>query len=231
VSLPAAPTAVTVEAPPNPWFSWSYLQRNIDDLLLAGREHVLITLAAVLLAVALAVPLALLVRRYRRLQVPVLALSGVLYTIPSLALITGLWPWLGLTPTTVVVALAMYALLVVLRNLLVGLEGVPGDVVDAARGMGYGRGRLLWQVQVPLALPTILAGVRIATVSTVGLVTVGALVGHGGFGSVILGGFVNNFYHAQIMAGTIAVVVLALVLEGLLVLLERFLTPWTRAGG
>lgn len=233
MSLPVLPAvaAVTAEAAPNPWFSWRYLQRNYDDLLLAGREHLVITAAAVLLAVAVAVPLALLVRRYRRLQVPVLALSGVLYTVPSLALITGLWPWLGLTPLTVITALALYALLVVLRNVIVGLDGVPADVVDAARGMGYGGGRLLWQVQVPLALPTILAGVRIATVSTVGLVTVGALVGHGGFGTVILDGFVNNFYHAQILAGTVLVVVLALALEGLLVLLERALTPWSRVAG
>ena len=104
-------------------------------------------------------------------------------------------------------------------------------LVDAARGVGYGRRQLLWRVQVPLATPTILAGIRIATVSTVGLVTIGALVGHGGFGTVILGGFVNTFYHAQILAGTIAVVVMALLLEGLLILLERLLTPWTRVKG
>lgn len=223
--------AVSVESAPNPWFSWTYLERNIDDLLRAGQEHLFITIAAMLLAIAVAIPLTLLVRRYPRLQVPVLAGSGILYTIPSLALIAGLWPWLGLTPWTVIVALAMYALLVVLRNMVVGLESVSASVVDAARGVGYGRRQLLWRVQVPLATPTILAGIRIATVSTVGLATIGALVGHGGFGTVILGGFVNNFYHAQILAGTIAVVVMALLLEGLLILLERLLTPWTRVRG
>jgi hypothetical protein len=111
---------------------------------------------------------------------PVLALGGVLYTIPALALISILWPVFGLTSVTVTLALAVYALLVVLRNTLVGLEGVPDDVVDAARGMGYGRRRLLWRVELPLALPAIFAGVRLAVVSTVGLVTIGALVGHGG---------------------------------------------------
>ena len=114
---------------------------------------------------------------------------------------------------------------------VVGLDAVSASVVDAACGVGYGRRQLLWRVQVPLATPTILAGIRIATVSRVGLVTIGALVGHGGFGTVILGGFVNNFYHAQILAGTIAVVVMALLLEGLLILLERLLTPWTRVKG
>lgn len=216
------------DAAANPWFSWSYVTSHVDELAAAGREHLAITVASVALALVVSVPLALLVRRYRRLQVPVLALSGVLYTIPSLALITALWPVFGLSPWTVIVALALYALLVVLRNILVGLDSVPAEAVDAARGMGYGRSRLLWQIEVPLALPTILAGVRIATVSTVGLVTIGALVGHGGFGSLILGGFINNFWHAEIMTATIAVVVLALLLEGLLTLLERALTPWNR---
>ena len=223
--------SVSAESAPNPWFSWTYLENNADDLLKAGREHIIITLAAMALAIAIAIPLTLLIRRFPRLQVPVLAGSGIIYTIPSLALIAGLWPILGLTPWTVIVALALYALLVVLRNMVVGLEAVSENVVDAARGVGYSGSQLLWRVQVPLATPTILAGVRIATVSTVGLVTIGSLVGHGGFGSVILGGFVNNFYHAQILAGTIAVVILALALEGALILIERALTPWLRVEG
>jgi len=222
---------VFAESAPNPWFSWTYLENNADDLLEAGREHVIITIAAMALAIAVAIPLTLLIRRFPRLQVPVLAGSGIIYTIPSLALIAGLWPLLGLTPWTVIVALALYALLVVLRNMVVGLEAVSESVVDAARGVGYSGTQLLWRVQVPLATPTILAGVRIATVSTVGLVTIGSLVGHGGFGTVILGGFVNNFYHAQILAGTIAVVILALALEGALILVERALTPWLRVEG
>ncbi len=223
--------AVPSDSAPNPWFSWQYLENNADDLLRAGREHVFITVVAMALAIAIAVPLTLLVRRFPRLQAPVLAGSGILYTIPSLALIAGLWPVFGLSPWTVIVALALYALLVVLRNMIVGLESVSESVVDAARGSGYGRTQLLWRIQVPLAAPVILAGIRIATVSTVGLATIGALVGHGGFGTVILGGFVNNFYHAQILAGTIAVVILALALEGVLILVERLMTPWSRVDG
>ena len=214
----------------NPWFSWSYLQANADDLTLALREHLEITFASIGLALAVSVPLVLLVRRWPRSQVPVLAFSGVLYTVPSLALIAGLWPIFGLNPQTVVIALALYALLVILRNILVGLDGIDEELIEAARGQGYTPTQTLWKVRLPIALPTIMAGIRIATVSTVGLVTVGSLVGHGGFGSVIFNGFVNNFYHAQILAGTICVVVLALVLEGGLIALERFLTPWARAG-
>lgn len=220
--------ADVVDEPPNPWLSWTYVTDHVDALVAAGKEHVLITLASVALAMVVAIPLALLVRRYPGLRGWVLGLGGVLYTIPALALISVLWPVFGLSPLTVTIALAVYALLVVLRNTLVGLDGVPAEAVDAARGMGFGRRRLLLKVELPLALPAILAGVRLATVSTVGLVTIGALVGHGGFGTLILGGFVDNFYHAQIMTATLLTVALAMLLEGLLLLLERVLTPWSR---
>ncbi|MDQ1245644.1 MAG: transporter permease [Actinomycetota bacterium] len=212
----------------NPWFSWDYVTEYSSELIEAGKQHVLLTVASVALALVVALPLAVLVRRYRRWEGAVLGLSGVLYTIPSLALISLLWPVFGLSPTTVVVALAVYALLVVLRNTLVGLDGVPPDVVDAARGMGMGRRETLLKVEVPLALPTILAGIRIATVSTVGMVTIGALVGYGGFGQLILSGFQQNFYHAQIATATICCVLLAMVFEGLLLGLQRGLTPWAK---
>mgnify|MGYP006344946827 FL=1 len=116
-----------------------------------------------------------------------------------------------------------------LRNTVVGLKGVPVDAVDAARGMGFSKSRILLRVEFPLALPTILAGVRIATVSTVGLVTIGALVGYGGYGSMIYTGFLQNFWHAQIMTATIACVLLAMVLEFILQIVERMTTPWARS--
>ncbi len=213
---------------PNPWFSWEYVTSNADLLLTAGREHVFLTVSSVLLALVFAFPLAFLVRRYRRLEAPVLGLSGVLYTIPSLALISLLWPIFGLTPWTVIIALAVYALLVVLRNTVVGLESVSENVVDAARGMGMGKRQLLVRVELPLAMPTILAGIRIATVTTVGMVTIGALVGYGGFGTLILSGFQANFYHAQIMTATLCCVLLAFIFEVLLLVLERVTLPWSR---
>lgn len=211
----------------NPWFSLDYVTRAWDDLLAAVGEHLFITVAAVGLATVLAVPLAVLAVRTRWLVSPVLATSSLLYTIPALALITGLWPVFGLSPTTVIVALALYALLVIVRNAIVGMQSVPPHVLTAARGMGYRETQMWWRVSLPLALPAVMAGIRVATVSTVGLVMIGALVGHGGLGSVVLNGFTNNFYRAPIVAGIVLTVALALVLEGLLVLLQRLLTPWT----
>ena len=227
MSFRAAPAA---EAD-NPWVSWDYVVTHTDELAAAGREHIYLTVAAVLLALVLAFPLAVVVRRYRRLQAPVLALTGVLYTVPSLAMISLLWPVFGLSPTTVIIALAVYALLVVLRNTVVGLDDVDPHLIDAARGMGMGQRTVLWRVEVPLAVPTILAGIRIATVSTVGMVTIGALVGYGGFGGLILSGFQQNFWHAQIFTATMACVLLAVAFESLLLGLQRWITPWARERG
>ncbi len=222
--------ALSADGPPNPWFSWTYVVDHVDELTVAGKEHVLLTVTSVLAAVVLAFPLALVARRWRRLEAPLLGGAGALYTIPALALIAALWPVFGLSLKTVGIALTMYALLIVLRNMIEGLDGVDDDVRDAARGMGYGPVRMLLRVELPLALPTVMAGIRVATVSTIGLVTIGAIVGHGGFGQLILGGFQSNFYHAEIMTGTVACIALAVVAELFLVGLQRVLTPWTWRG-
>ncbi len=154
----------------------------------------------------------------------------MLYTIPSLALFAILAPFTGATRTTVLIGLVLYALLVLVRNTLVGLQSVPDEVVDAARGMGYGPGRMLWQVELPVALPAIMTGVRVATVSTVALVTVGVIVGYGGLGQLLLAGFQNNFYRAEIMTSTVLTVALALVLDLVLLVITRAFTPWARRG-
>lgn len=221
---------LTADGPPNPWFSWTYVVNHVEEIALAGKEHVILTVVSVLAAVVIAFPLALTARRWRRLQSPLLSFTGALYTIPALALIAALWPVFGLSLKTVAVALTMYALLIVLRNLIEGLDGVDSDVRDAARGMGYGSARMLFRVELPLALPTVMAGIRVATVSTIGLVTIGSIVGHGGFGDLILGGFRSNFYHAEIMTGVVACIVLAVTAELILVGLQRLLTPWTWRG-
>jgi osmoprotectant transport system permease protein len=212
----------------NPWFSWQFVRQNGDGLLAALREHATLTVEAVLLATLVAIPLAVLAYWYRPLTGPILAFSGVLYTIPSLALFALLAPFVGIGSGTVLIGLVLYALLVIIRNTLAGLTQVSPEVRDAARGMGYGRLAQLWRIELPLALPGILTGVRLATVSTVALVTVGVLIGHGGLGQLVLGGFRNNFYRAEITTATLLVVALALILDLILALTGRLLTPWTR---
>ena len=228
-SLAQAPVQAPV--PANPWFSLDYLRDNTDAVVAATQQHVVLTTVSVALGLLLSVPLALLARRLPRLRGPLVGLTGVLYTIPSLALFAVLAPVTGLTGTTVVIGLTAYTLLVLVRNVLTGLDGVPADVVEAARGMGMGPGRLLLRVELPLALPSVLAGVRIATVSTVALVTVGVVVSNGGLGQLIFEGFNNNLYRAEIFTATALCVALALVADLLLIGLERLLTPWTRASG
>jgi osmoprotectant transport system permease protein len=221
--------AVALEAP-NPWFSRDYIENNSQDIVAALAQHVTLTVETILLGLLVAAPLALLARRYRWLAGPIIGTTGVLYTIPSLALFAFLAPFTGLTEQrTVLVGLVIYALLVLVRNILVGLEGVPADVREAARGMGYGARRMLWRIELPVALPTIMAGVRIATVSTVALVTVGVINGNGGLGGLILRGFQNNFYRAEIVTASLLTVALGLTADVLLAGLTRLLTPWARS--
>ena len=219
---------MAADEPTNPWFSWQYVQDNSADLQHYLQQHLIMTVESVAIAMVLAFPLALLAFRFRWLTTPLLGITGVLYTIPSLALFGFIYPFTGLTQRTVVVGLVMYALLVLVRNTLAGLEGVPADVREAARGMGYGRGRMLWKVELPVALPTIMAGVRVATVSTVALATVGVIVGNGGLGQLIFRGF-NSDYHAEILTASLLTIALGLALDVLLALATRALMPWSRS--
>jgi osmoprotectant transport system permease protein len=216
------------DGPANPWFSWSYIRDNIDAIRDAFQFHIVVTAEAVGLAMLVALPLAVVAYWVRPLAGPILALSGVLYSIPSLALLAFLAPFSGAGTTTLLISLVIYALLLIIRNALTGLEQVPDDVLDAARGMGYGRFALLWRVELPLALPGIVTGVRLATVSTVALVTVGVLMGEGGLGQLIFGGINANFYKAPILVGTALCLALGLILDVLIAGVGRLLAPWER---
>jgi osmoprotectant transport system permease protein len=220
---------LALDEAPNPWFDAGYVIDNWDTILRYLGEHVRLTVGAVVLGAMIALPLALLARRNRLLSGSVLGLSTIVYTIPSLAMFAFIFPFTGLSSTTVLIGLVAYSLVILVRNFLAGLQGVPEDVREAAKGMGYGAARRFVQVDLPLALPAFMAGLRIATVSTVALTTVGVLVGHGGFGQMIVGGFNANFYRAEIVTGTIGCVLLALFADVLLAGAERLLTPWTRA--
>jgi osmoprotectant transport system permease protein len=225
---PTGPVLALDEAP-NPWFDGGYVVENWDSILRYLGEHVRLTVGAVVIGALIALPLALLARRNRLLAGSVLSLSTIVYTIPSLAMFAFIFPFTGLSATTVLIGLVAYSLVILVRNFLAGLQGVPADVREAAKGMGYGSVRRFVQVDLPLALPAFMAGLRIATVSTVALTTVGVLVGHGGFGQLIVGGFNANFYRAEIVTGTVGCVLLALFADVLLAGVERLLTPWTRA--
>src|SRR3954470_12982367 len=210
----------------NPWFSWSYVRDNADTIRDALLDHVVITVWSVAIAVVIAIPLAVLAYWVRPLATPILTSAGVLYTIPSLALLAFLTPFMGTGRSPVIVALTSYALIVLIRNALTGLLQVPDDVREAATAMGYGRLARLWRVELPLALPGILTGLRLATVAAFALVTRGALIGHGALGSLLMDGFRNNFYKAQIATAAILCVLLALVLDLILLLIGRALMPW-----
>lgn len=210
----------------NPWFSWTYVVANADTLWHHTAQHALITVEAVAVAAVIAVPLGILVSRVRWLSGIVIGTAAVLYTVPSLALFAILAPLLGIGRTPVLIGLAIYALLVILRNTVAGIDGVDPAVLDAARGLGYGQVRVLVQVSLPNALPSVIAGLRLATVSTVAMVTVGVVVGYGGLGQLMFQGFRNNFYRAEIMSATLACILLALVLDVAILAAGRALTPW-----
>jgi osmoprotectant transport system permease protein len=212
-----------------PWVRWDWVSNHTDDILKALREHIVLTAIAVGVGLLIALPLALVARRWRWFQAPVLSVTGILYTIPSVALLALLVPWTGLTRTTAEIALVSYTLLILIRNTVAGLDGVPGDVREAAEGMGYGRVRQLSRVEFPLALPVIIAGIRIAVVTTIGLVTVTALIGQGGLGQLILDGLYRDF-RTEVVVGSVLCVALATVADLTLVGVQRFAMPWTRRG-
>lgn len=212
-----------------PFPDWEWIQRNGDTMWEQGLEHVQLTVLAVAIGFVIAFPLALLASRRRRFQAPLLQVTGVLFTIPSLALFVGLVPFTGLSTTTALIPLTIYTLLILVRNTIAGLDSVPNEVIEAARAMGYRESALLRSVELPLALPVIIAGVRIATVTTIGLVTVTALIGQGGWGQIILSGFQRQNL-TPTLVGFVLSVALAIVLDLLLVALERRLSPWAAEG-
>ena len=231
MNLPTAePGVACYSLSVNKWLCGDYLVDRWSEVQEALVEHVLITLAAVALGVLLAVPLALFARRYPRLETLVVSGSTILYTIPSLAMFSFLVPYTYLTPRTVVIGLALYSLTILVRGLLAGLRSVPADVVEAAVGAGYSPLRRLTRIELPLALPVVMAALRVATVSTVALTTVGSIVGYGGLGNLLLRG-VDTQFKAQILTASVLCVLLAVVLDLVLLAAQRAATPGVRARG
>ncbi|MGW7416946.1 ABC transporter permease [Streptomyces sp. NPDC054863] len=211
----------------NEWICGAYLSSRREILWDATLQHLQLTVVSVVLGLLVAVPLAIAARRWRWASAPVLGVTTVLYTIPSLAMFSLLLPVYGLSASLVIAGLVLYSLTLLVRNLLAGLRAVPEETRQAARGMGYGPVRLLLGVELPLALPAAMAGLRIATVSAVSLVTVGAIVGYGGLGNLIYTGM-NTYFKAQVLTASVLCVIIAVAADLILLGVQRLLTPWTR---
>lgn len=213
------------------FWNWDWAAGHLDLIWQQTTQHLWLTLLAVVIGFVISFPLAVLAHRHRGLYPPVTWFTGFLYTIPSLALFAFLVPFTGLSTLTAEIGLVSYTLLILIRNMVTGLRGVPEDVREAARGMGYTRRQMLWRIELPLAMPAIVAGLRIATVTTIGLVTVTALIGQGGLGALMLGGFRRLFPEFAIVIGVVLSVALAVAADLLLLGGQRLLTPWTRKAG
>src|SRR6267378_5555604 len=217
-----------VGAAEDPWIRWSWISGHVPVIRDALAQHIELTVIAVVIGLLIAVPLGLLAWRQRLLRGPIFSVTGILYTIPSLALFAILIPFTGLTFLTAEIGLVSYTLLILIRNIVVGMDAVPPDVREAARGMGYRPLAELLRVDLPLAVPAIMAGIRIATVTTIGLVTVTALIGEGGLGSLIYDGLLRDF-KTPLVVGTVLCVALAVLSDLGLAGLQRVVTPWARS--
>jgi osmoprotectant transport system permease protein len=212
----------------NGQFCFDWFVDNFDRVFVPRLvEHIWLTALAVGIGFVIAFTAALLAHAVGRFETPFAILAAFLYTIPSLAFFQLLVPITGLTVTSAEIALVSYTLLILFRNTLTGLREVPEDARLAARAMGLTKGQILRRVELPLALPAIMAGIRIATVTTISLATVAAFIGVGGLGQPIFNAIQSGFKTQFIAAGVLAVA-LALVADGLLVLLQRLLAPWLR---
>ncbi|GAB3465165.1 ABC transporter permease [Kineococcus endophyticus] len=210
---------------------WTYLSQNQSTVLDALQQHVVLAVLPLLIGVVVALPVGYLGVRYGWLYHPILNVSGLIYSIPSLAVFVALPYVLGtkiLSPVNIVVALALYTVALMARTVADGLRSVDPTLTEAATAMGYKRTRRLLEVELPLAAPVILAGVRVAAVSNISLVSVGALLGVGGLGALFTRGF-QLFYTAPIIVGIVLSIALAAVADLLIVLFQRAVTPWTRA--
>ncbi len=209
-------------------FCPDWIVDNLDRYVDPFWQHVYLTLVSLGIGFAISFALALLAHRRRWLVAPITQITGILYTLPSLAVFFLLLPVTGRGNTTAIIALVAYTLLIIFRNVISGLDNVPDETRDAGRGMGLTERQLLWRVELPLALPEILAGLRIAATTTVGLATLAFFAGAGGLGEQIFADI--NFKSNVVVAGG-AAVLLAAALDGLILLAKRAITPWTRAEG
>jgi osmoprotectant transport system permease protein len=214
-----------------PFFRVDWVVENADVLARRIGEQLVITGIAIVVGFVLSFAVALLVRRYPRLYGPVLAATGLFYSIPSIALFVLLIPITGLSLLTAEIALVGYAMVILVRNIVTALRSVPPEVLEAADGMGYTASQRLWRVEVPIAVPIIVAGLRIATVTIMGLVTIATLIGMGGLGYLIVNIGIKQRFPTATLVGVALVVLLSVIIDAVLLFGQRRLTPWSAARG
>jgi osmoprotectant transport system permease protein len=207
---------------------WGWIGDHLGALAYRTVQHIELAGIALLLGFAISFALALVALRQRRLYGPISALAGIFYTIPSLAVFSAFVSITGITLVTVEIPLVMYTFVIFIRNIVAGFDAVPDDVLDAANGMGYTGRQRLTSVELPLAIPLIVAGLRLASVSTIGLVTITSILGDS-FGG--LGFFIKErpFFTTEVLVGAVPSIVLAVVADVLFARIQRRLTPWSQA--
>lgn len=222
------PAPLFLQGEEQPWIIWSWLFDHVQLFVDAIGQHLLLTVIAVGVGLIISLPVGLIAHRYTWLRNPVLTVFGIVYTIPSLALFSLLVPFTGFTILTAEIGLVGYTVLVLVRNVMVGLDAVPPDVLDAANGMGYRPLARLLRVELPLALPSIFAGLRIATVTTIGLITITAVIGQVSLGQLIYVGLIEGF-RTPLLVATVLSIALALVADLSLAGVQRLAVPWARS--
>jgi osmoprotectant transport system permease protein len=214
----------------DPWIRWDWVRDHTDDILERLVAHLELTGITLAIGLAIALPLGVACFRWRRVYPTVLGIAGVIYTIPSLALFALLIPFTGLSRTTSIIPLVSYTLLILVRNVVAGLQSVPAEVRESATGMGFSPLRQLLRIELPLALPAIMAGVRITSVTTIGLVTITSLIGEESLGLLILDGLYRDF-RTPLVVGTLCIVALSALADLSFLGLQKLVTPWARKRG
>ncbi len=226
--MPASRAPTLVAEATNPIIRWEWVVEEWDQISEAIIEHVILTVMAMALGLIVSSILAAIALRYRWTMTPITATTSLIYTLPSVALFALLAPVFGnLSRWTAVLPLAGYTLLILVTNIVAGFQAVPPSVRDSADGMGMSRTRRVWSVDLPLAAPYIVTGIRIATVSTVGLVTVAAIIGQGGLGRLIFSGLRRAFWTPMTVGASLSII-LALVIDAVILVIGLWLAPWQR---
>jgi len=207
---------------------WTWISQNLGVIWPAVEQNALLGLMPVALGTVIAVPLGVMCARWRWLYGPTLSATSALYALPSLALFVVLLDYTGLTDTTIIIPLTLFSLSILVPNVVDGLRSVPEPVRQAATAMGFSPLRRLVLVELPIATPIVIAGLRVATVSSISLVSVGQLIGIGGLGYLLIDGYQRNLY-VEVYTGIVLIILLALAADVVLVLARRLLTPWQRS--